>query len=212
MVKRFARTAIPACIALLVAGSPTSAVAEPDADAERADTYLLGVRLDLGMAFGGDDLHAGTLTIGASSGFSAGLGVTVMPLWFDGHGLGINLEAGYKYDGGVNQDGGTSIGRFPLLATIGALLHIVDKVFIRLASGAEWHTEHPDVGHRNEGRHGDRSAGRGGLPRRGRARVQDQRAVPAGSRRPLHDHGVRRNPDVDASNVSLHFAFQYIVL
>ena len=162
------------------------------------------------MAFGGDELHAGPMHQ-AGSGVSAGLGLTFMPLWFHGHGLGINLEAGYQFDGGQNQDAGVNLERVPLLAAIDVLFHVVNNVFIRLAAGPAWHT-------------GIQISGTGmgeditvELPTALGFIVEGGPALSIGSfyvnlalRYTSMEYDVP--PTVDASSLGLHFAFQYVLL
>lgn len=122
-----------------------SAAPGADADADefapalRRGEWLssLGLHASLGLAFGGDELVELTYTDGSTAAIHAGEGVSLsggltwMPLWFgDRVGLGLGLDAGWKYKSTYAQsDGSAKLERVPLMASARSLV----------AFGSSWH-------------------------------------------------------------------------
>lgn len=92
----------------------------------------LGLHASLGLAFGGDELVELTYSDGSASAIQAGEGVsfsgglTWTPLWFgDRVGLGLGLDAGWKYKSTpVQSDGSVKLERIPLMASVRSLVAV----------------------------------------------------------------------------------------
>ncbi|WP_437752404.1 hypothetical protein [Sorangium sp. So ce1389] len=97
----------------------------------------LGLHASLGLAFGGDQLaeltysDGSTTTVHAGEGVSFSGGLTWTPLWFGNRvGLGLGLDAGWKYKSTYAQsDGSVKLERVPLMASLRSLV----------AFGGSWH-------------------------------------------------------------------------
>jgi hypothetical protein len=97
----------------------------------------LGLHASLGIAFGGDELAELTYTDGSTTAVHAGEGIafsgglTWTPLWFGNRvGLGLGLDAGWKYKSTyVQSDGSIKLERVPLMASLRSLV----------AFGSSWH-------------------------------------------------------------------------
>jgi hypothetical protein len=89
-----------------------------------------GVVMELGAAFGGDDLVTAVFSNGESDTLTAGGGVLLLlgGEWTPFrsrkfHGLGFGLRAGLKYDSVGASNGKISLMRFPVLASVHGLIH-----------------------------------------------------------------------------------------
>jgi hypothetical protein len=65
------------------------------------------------------------------------LGVSTTPLWVANQrlGLGLDLDAGYKYASAINELGGVTMRRFPLVLSAHALLQLSEHFYLPLAAG-----------------------------------------------------------------------------
>ncbi|MGK3992884.1 hypothetical protein [Sorangium sp. So ce1024] len=91
-----------------------------------------GLHASVGLAFGGDELvelayaDGSTSAVHAGEGVSLSGGLTWTPLWFgDRVGLGLGLDAGWKYKSTYDQaDGSVKLARVPLMASARGLVAI----------------------------------------------------------------------------------------
>jgi hypothetical protein len=102
----------------------------------------MGVGLEGGIAYGGDELVTATLSNGKMEGIQAGSGLFLAltahwtPFWFnDTAGLGLALSAGGKVDEISASNGEVKFERFPLAASLQLLVPAVDRWFMLVRGG-----------------------------------------------------------------------------
>jgi hypothetical protein len=106
---------------------------------------IWGLRLELGMGFGGDDLvtayysDGSEETLQAGTGFSATIGTTVTPFYSEGHAFGFGLDFGIKgwNIGGNDTDFQINMTRLPLLLSGIYSFSVSDSVDLLAAAGAQ---------------------------------------------------------------------------
>src|SRR5215471_2378080 len=89
----------------------------------------LDFTMNVGAAFGGDNIltaqlsNGDTQTLAAGQGVNFGVGVMVTPLWFrDLVGLGVGGEIGVKYDDVSASNASVSFTRYPAIGTLNVFL------------------------------------------------------------------------------------------
>jgi hypothetical protein len=142
------RPSIP-LLGLVVAALAPSAQAKDSAskfsDAlDKGQWYsALGIHIGSSLAFGGDQLVELTYEDGKKSGVNAGDGIsltgglTLTPLWFaDRVGLGLGLDAGYKFTSTLQAaDGSVKLTRIPASAMIRGLVGLGRSWYVLGAGG-----------------------------------------------------------------------------
>jgi hypothetical protein len=101
-----------------------------------------GIGLELGLAFGGDELASAQLSNGNTEKLHAGDGLLVAlvgawtPLWLgDGLGLGLGVSVGWKYGDVSASNGSVSLSRFPFSAFVQILPRLDGRWFFVLRGG-----------------------------------------------------------------------------
>jgi hypothetical protein len=128
-------------VLMLAASAPAgSALAEWKPRPRRVDSaepvvaWVLGARVGAGFSFGGDELRV-VEGLRAGAGGTATIGASLTPLWWAGHGLGVAVDIGVKYEAGQTLAGGISLRRFPIVTSLHALLNVHEHWFVTLAAG-----------------------------------------------------------------------------
>ena len=100
-----------------------------------------GLTAGVGFFFGGESLYTVSFVEGPDRNLKAGRGVLVAlgglwtPWWIDDQfGFGAGASLGWKYDSIAASNGGVSLTRFPLSATVHSLIRL-NKVWFTLLSG-----------------------------------------------------------------------------
>jgi hypothetical protein len=96
-------------------------------------THDLSVKLDLGIAFGGDDLA--NRVANAGDGVVIGLGVASVPFWSGWLGVGGGLDFGFKYTARQRLGGGYALQRWPLTLHLDLLARASAETLVRIAAG-----------------------------------------------------------------------------
>ena len=123
--------------------SPSNAQVETRNSGSSSPRIGTGLNLELGLAFGGDDMVTALYTNGDRSTLTAGGGVLLSiggewtPFWRHrsiGFGLGVNI--GFKYNSVGASNGTVSLRRFPLVSVVHALFLVKKRFFLIAKAGA----------------------------------------------------------------------------
>lgn len=96
-------------------------------------THLLSAKLDLGVAFGGDEIP--NRFVHAGEGVALGLGVASAPFWLSWLGFGGGVDFAFKYAATQTLTGGYSLSRWPLMLHVDVLARASPVTLIRIAGG-----------------------------------------------------------------------------
>lgn len=93
------------------------------------------LKAGVGAAFGGDEVPDPSGGLDAGDGVAFTLGAAVTPLWHCPFGVGLGLDAGFKYFALFDVGGGYELRRVPIVGSAHMLVAVDERWFLIAAGG-----------------------------------------------------------------------------